>query len=68
MTEPTTPNPTQAQRGSVVLTTALRVSTLLPGEQEAIFSILHSLNTADEWLPRIAAEPGSDETPTGCGC
>jgi hypothetical protein len=60
MTDPTTPNPTHVRRGSVVLTTALRVSTLLPGEQDAIFSILRTLNTADELLPRLADKPGSD--------
>jgi hypothetical protein len=60
MTDPTTPNPTHVQRGSVVLTTALRISTLLPREQDAIFSILRTLNTADELLPRLAAQPGSD--------
>jgi hypothetical protein len=60
MTDPTTPNPTQVQRGSVVLTTALRISTLLPREQEAIFSILRTLNTADDLMPRLAAQPGSD--------
>ena len=38
------------QRGAVALTTALRISTLLPREQEAIFSILRSLNTADQQL------------------
>jgi hypothetical protein len=60
MTDRTTPNPTHVQRGSVVLTTALRLSTLLPREQEAIFSILRALDTADEWLPRLAAQPDSD--------
>jgi hypothetical protein len=60
MTDPTTPNPTHVQRGSVVLTTALRISTLLPREQDAIFSILRTLNTADELLPRLAAQAGSD--------
>jgi|SRR3954451_11309110 hypothetical protein len=60
MTDPTTPNPTHVQRGSVVLTTALRLSTLLPREQEAIFSILRTLDTADKWLPRLATQPGSD--------
>lgn len=60
MTDPTTPNPAHVQRGVAVLRTALRLSTLLPREQEAIFSILRTLDTADEWLPRLAAEPGSD--------
>ena len=44
-------------RGSVALTTALRLSTLLPREQEVIFSILRNLNTADELLPRLAGQP-----------
>ena len=35
-------------------------STLLPREQEAIFSILRTLDTADEWLPRLVAQPGAD--------
>jgi hypothetical protein len=60
MTDPTTPNPALVQRGVAVLTTALRLSTLLPREQEAIFSILRTLDTADKWLPHLAAEPGSD--------
>jgi hypothetical protein len=34
----------------MALSTALRISTLLPREQDAIFSILRSLNTADEQL------------------
>ena len=60
MTDPATPNPADVQRGEAALRTALRISTLLPGEQDAIFSILHSLNTADEWLPRLAGQPNSD--------
>ena len=60
MTDPTTPDPAQVQRGAVALTTALRISTLLPREQKAIFSILRSLNTADELLPRLAGQPDSD--------
>jgi hypothetical protein len=60
MTDPATPNPADVQRGEAALTTALRISTLLPGEQDAIFSILHSLNTADEWLPHLAGQPNSD--------
>ena len=51
MSDPTAPDLAQIQRGSVALTTAVRISTLLPGEQEAISSILRSLNTADELLP-----------------
>jgi hypothetical protein len=57
------PDPAQMQRGSVALTAALRISTLLPGEQEAIFSILRSLNTADELLPLLVGQPGSDAYP-----
>ena len=60
MTDPTTPNPAHVQRGAVALTTALRISTLLPCEQDAIFSILRTLNTADELMPHLAAQPGSD--------
>jgi hypothetical protein len=60
MTDPATPNPADVQRGEAALTTALRISTLLPREQDAIFSILHSLNTADEWLPHLAGQPNSD--------
>jgi hypothetical protein len=60
MTDPTTPSPAQVQRGVAELTTALRFSTRLPREQEAIFSILRTLDTADEWLPRLAAQPGAD--------
>jgi hypothetical protein len=60
MTDPATPNPADVQRGETALTTALRISTLLPREQDAIFSILRTLNTADELLPRLAAQPGSD--------
>ena len=30
---------------------------------EAIFSILRSLNTADELLPRLVGQPGSDAYP-----
>ena len=63
MSDPAAPDPAQMQRGSVALTTALRISTLLPAEQEAIFSILRSLNTADELLPRLAGQPGWDAYP-----
>jgi hypothetical protein len=61
MTDPTTPNPTHVRRGLAVLTTALRISTLLPREQDAIFSILRTLNAADELLPRLADQPSSDD-------
>jgi hypothetical protein len=60
VSDPAAPDPAQIQRGSVVLTTALRISTLLPREQEAIFSILRCLNTADELLPRLVGQPGLD--------
>ena len=63
MSELAAPDPARIQRGSVVLTTALRFSTLLPGEQEAIFSILRTLNTADELLPSVVGQPGSDAYP-----
>jgi hypothetical protein len=66
MTEPTIPIPAQVGRGVAVLTTALRLSTLLPREQEAIFSILRTLDTADECLPRLPPNPV--QTPMGCGC
>ena len=60
---PRCPDPAQIQRGVVALSTAVRISTLLPGEQEAIFSILRSLNTADELLPRLVGQPGWDAYP-----
>src|SRR6478609_2956897 len=60
MIDSTTPNPAAVHRGAAALTSALRISTLLPREQDAIFSILHSLKTADEWLPRLAGQPGSE--------
>jgi hypothetical protein len=63
VSDPADPDPAQIQRGSVTLTTALRISTLLPREQEAIFSILRSLNTADELLPSLVGQPGSDAYP-----
>ena len=52
MTDPAPPDPIEVHRGAVALATALRISTLLPREQEAIFSILRSLNTTDEQLRR----------------
>ena len=55
-TAPTEPNPTAAHRGAVALTTALRISTLLPREQEAIFSILRTLRIADELRGRLAGQ------------
>ncbi len=60
MADPKTPDPTQVHRGAVALTTALRISTLLPREQEAIFSILRTLNGADEQLRRQERQPRSD--------
>ena len=63
MSDPADPDPVQIQRGAVALTTAVRISTLLPGEQEAISSILRSLNTADELLPRLVGQPGWDTYP-----
>ena len=63
VSDPAAPDPAQIQRGSVALTTALQISTLLPGEQEAIFSILRSLNTAVELLPRLVGQPGWDAYP-----
>jgi hypothetical protein len=61
MTDPATPNPADVQRGEAALRTALRISTLLPGEHDAIFSILHSLNTADEWLPHLVLTASEDD-------
>ena len=63
MSDPADPDPAQIQRGAVALTTAVRISTLLPGEQEAISSFLRSLNTADELLPRLVGQPGWDAYP-----
>ena len=63
MTDPTTPgrpDPNRVHRGAMALNTALRLSTLLPREQEAIFSVLRSLNAADEQLRRQAGQPDSD--------
>jgi hypothetical protein len=63
--DPKTPDPTQVHRGAVALTTALRISTLLPREQEAIFSILRTLNGADEQLRRQEGQPRSDPVDEG---
>ena len=63
MPNPAAPDPAQIQRGSVALTTALQISTLLLGEQDALFSILRSLNTANELLPRLVGQPGSETYP-----
>ena len=57
MADPSTPNPTQVHRGALALTTALRISTLLPREQDAIFSILRSLKAVDE---RLRRDPSSN--------
>jgi hypothetical protein len=63
VSDPAAPDPAQIQRGSVALTSALRLSTLLPREQEAIFSVLRSLTTADDLLPRLVGVPGWDAYP-----
>ena len=60
MADPSTPDPTPVHRGAVALTTALRISTLLPREQEAIFSILRSLNSTDEQLRQQEGQSGSE--------
>ena len=49
----------------MALTTALRISTLLPREQEAIFSILRILNSTDEQLRRQEDQPRSDPCDAG---
>ncbi len=66
--ELTMTDPAQVQRGAVALTTALRISTLLPRERDAIFSILRTLNTADELMPRLAALWGSRSRPEPVTC
>jgi hypothetical protein len=50
MSDPTIPAPDAVHRGAVQLSTALRLSTLLPPEQDAIFSILAVLNAAEKRL------------------
>lgn len=60
MADPITPDPTAVRRGAVVLTNALRISTLLPHEQDVIFSILRSLRSADELLLGLAGHPDVD--------
>lgn len=60
MTNSPAPDPNRVHRGALALTTAMRLSTLLPGEQAAIFSILRSLNAADEHLRRQPGHPDSD--------
>ena len=59
---PTRERPTRLRytAAPVALTTALRISTLLPREQEAIFSILRILNGADEQLRRQEVQPRSE--------
>ena len=59
MTDTTPPDPNRIHRGAMALTTALRLSTLLPHEQDAIFSILRSLNAADEQLRGQPGQPYS---------
>ena len=63
MSDPAASDPARIHRGAVALASAVRISTLLPGEQEAIFSILRSLNAADELLPRLVGQPGWDAYP-----
>lgn len=65
MADPNTPDPTQVHHGAVALATALRISTLLPREQQAIFSILRILNGADEQLRRQEGQPRSDSFDAG---
>ena len=57
VSDPAAPDPSHVHRGAVALTTALRISTLLPREQEAMLSIPRNLNTADQLLPRLAGQP-----------
>jgi hypothetical protein len=65
MNHPETPDPTQVHHGAVALTTALRISTLLPREQEAISSSLRILNSTDEQLRRQEGQPRSDPCDAG---
>ncbi len=60
MSNPALPDPAAVQRGVAALGTALRLSTLLPHEQEAVFAILRALNAADEAMfgPATDAEDG----------
>jgi hypothetical protein len=60
VTDTTPPDPRQVHRGAMALTTALRLSTLLPAEQEAVFSILRSLNDADAQLRGPAGDTHSN--------
>lgn len=41
----------------------MRVSTLFPHEEEAIFSVRRSLNTVDKLLPSLVGQPGWDAFP-----
>ena len=59
MSDPAAPDPNQVHRGAIALASALRLSTLLPHEQSAIFSILRTLNTADQQLRGEAGQPYS---------
>ena len=52
MTDPSVPDPIAIHRGVIRLTTALRLSTLLPPEQDVVFSILRALNAVDEEVRR----------------
>ena len=60
MSHPALPTTAALQRGAAALGTALRLSTLLPREQEAVFAILRALNAADEAMfgPATDAEDG----------
>ena len=60
VTTPGAADSTAIHRGKIALATALRLSTLLPREQDAIFSILRSLNSADELLRRQYDNLASD--------
>ena len=50
MSSPAAPDPYAVHRGAVALTTALRLSTLLPREQDAVFAVFRALNAADQQL------------------
>jgi hypothetical protein len=56
MSHPALPTPAAVQRGAAALGTALRLSTLLPREQEAVFAILRALNAANEAMSGPASD------------
>jgi len=60
MSGTTVPDPNHVHRGAIALSTALRLSTLLPQEQQAIFAILRSLNSAEQQLHHPAGQLVSD--------